>query len=164
MHNVNGFRPNVGMILSHPDGRLFWGHRCDGVGWQFPQGGIDRNESVETAMFRELFEETGLEPAHVQVIGCTQDWIQYELPPSVIRRLSWNRIKGQRQKWFLLRVNNGDADFSLNVTRYPEFDCWQWVSYWYPISAVVNFKQQVYRQVLTELAPLAMTMNQARSD
>lgn len=153
---VNGFRSNVGMVLVHPDGRLFWGRRRDGVGWQFPQGGIDGKEKPEEAMFRELFEETGLKSEHVEILGQTKDWLKYELPGSVARRLGWFRIKGQRQKWFLLRVLNGDDDINLNATRNPEFDHWQWVSYWYPIEAVVHFKQQVYRQVLIQLAPLVM--------
>lgn len=144
------------MVLTNQDRQVFWGRRRDGVGWQFPQGGIDGKEQPKDAMFRELFEETGLKPEHVEVLGQTQGWLEYELPSTVLRRLGWFGIKGQRQKWFVLRVLNGDADVNLNATRLPEFDRWKWVSYWYPISDVVDFKQKVYRQALTQLAPLAM--------
>ena len=33
----------------------------------------------------------------------------------------------------------------------PEFDHWQWVSYWYPLGQVIHFKRGVYRRALQEL-------------
>jgi putative (di)nucleoside polyphosphate hydrolase len=33
----------------------------------------------------------------------------------------------------------------------PEFDDWQWVSFWYPLSQVIEFKREVYRQALKQL-------------
>ena len=41
----------------------------------------------------------------------------------------------------------------LNANQKPEFDHWQWVSYWYPLNQVVAFKREVYRRALKELAP-----------
>lgn len=43
----------------------------------------------------------------------------------------------------------------------PEFDGWRWVSYWYPIRQVVNFKRDVYRRVLTEFSGNVIGNNQA---
>jgi putative (di)nucleoside polyphosphate hydrolase len=31
------------------------------------------------------------------------------------------------------------------------FDDWRWVSYWYPVNQVIEFKRDVYRRALKEL-------------
>jgi len=64
----NGFRPNVGIILSNSDGKVFWGKRIGQRSWQFPQGGINEGESPLEAMYRELHEEIGLTEEHVEVV------------------------------------------------------------------------------------------------
>ena len=37
----DGYRPNVGIVLMHDDGRVFWARRASRDGWQFPQGGMN---------------------------------------------------------------------------------------------------------------------------
>ena len=74
MLDRDGFRPNVGIILLNQKNQVFWGKRIRTHSWQFPQGGIDRGESPEQAMFRELHEEVGLKPDHVRVVARTRDW------------------------------------------------------------------------------------------
>jgi putative (di)nucleoside polyphosphate hydrolase len=46
-----------------------------------------------------------------------------------------------------------DAQVSFDSDCKPEFDQWEWVSYWYPLDQVVSFKKEVYRRALKELAP-----------
>ena len=154
MIDSEGYRPNVGIILCNADGRLFWARRIGQHSWQFPQGGIRRDESPEQAMFRELAEEVGLLPEHVQVIGCTSGWLRYRLPKHLIRRGNPQTCIGQKQVWFLLRMVGGEDRVRLDATEHPEFDHWQWVDYWYPLRAVVPFKRHVYWRALRELAPL----------
>ena len=79
-----GFRPNVGIIVTNQSGQVLWGKRVKGRdSWQFPQGGINADESPEEAMFRELQEEIGLLPEHVTVLGVTNGWLRYRLPSSI---------------------------------------------------------------------------------
>ena len=59
---------------------------------------------------------------------------------------------GQKQKWFLLQLHAPDDAVRLDLHSKPEFDDWHWVSYYYPIKQVVDFKQDVYRRALVELA------------
>jgi putative (di)nucleoside polyphosphate hydrolase len=59
---------------------------------------------------------------------------------------------GQKQKWFLLRMLADDSCVRLDLNDKPEFDYWQWVSYWYPLGQVISFKREVYRRALKELA------------
>ena len=152
-----GYRPNVGIILCNTEGQLFWAKRIGQHSWQFPQGGIRRDESPEQAMFRELAEEVGLLPDHVRIIGNTRGWLRYRLPPRLIRPCSDRpACIGQKQVWFLLRMISGEEAVRLDLSEHPEFDHWQWVDYWYPLRAVVPFKRHVYWRALHELAPLAL--------
>ena len=59
---------------------------------------------------------------------------------------------GQKQKWFLLELLAPEESISLDLSDKPEFDDWEWVSYYYPIGQVVDFKEDVYRRALVELA------------
>ena len=152
MVDADGFRPNVGIVLSNNAGQVLWARRVGGQdAWQFPQGGINDNDSVEDALFRELFEEVGLGADDVEILARTQGWLHYRLPRHM-RRHNTSGFQGQKQKWFLLRMLRSDAAVQVNATAKPEFDAWRWVSYWYPLDQVVAFKRQVYRRALKELA------------
>lgn len=157
MIDPDGFRPNVGIILCNDQQRLFWGRRVGQDAWQFPQGGIKRHESAEDAMFRELEEEVGLRPEHVDVLGVTGGWLRYRLPKRYIRSNSHPVCIGQKQRWFLLQVRCAESDFCLDGHGKPEFDHWRWVKYWQPIREVIYFKRRVYQRALQELAPLVFT-------
>ncbi len=154
MIDENGYRPNVGIILCNRQGRVFWARRTGQDGWQFPQGGIKQSETVEQALFRELHEEIGLDPAHVALIGRTREWLHYDIPKMFLRSGRQTRFRGQKQIWFLLRLVANEMNVRLDVTQDPEFDAWRWVDYWSPLDSIVEFKRHVYEQALTELAPL----------
>jgi len=157
-----GYRPNVGIILCNAEGRLFWARRIGQHSWQFPQGGIRRDESPEQAMFRELAEEVGLRPEHVQMIGSTRGWLRYRLPRRLVRQGCRPPCIGQKQIWFLLRMRCGEDAVRLDLSEHPEFDLWQWVDYWYPLHAVVAFKRHVYWRALHELANFLPTASPLR--
>ena len=152
MLDRDGFRPNVGIILLNQKNQVFWGKRIRTHSWQFPQGGIDRGETPEQAMFRELHEEIGLLPEHVAIIARTRDWLRYEVPDRYIRREARGHYKGQKQIWYLLRLVGGDWNLNLRATNHPEFDAWRWNDYWVPLDVVVEFKRGVYEMALTELS------------
>lgn len=151
-----GFRANVGIVLMRDDGQVFLGGRTGGKGWQFPQGGIRRGESVESALFRELEEEVGLGAADVEVLGSTSDWLRYRLPRQYVRRRSVPLCIGQKQRWFLLRFRGGEERVRFDRTlEPPEFDRWRWAEYWDPVREVIYFKREVYRRALHELGQIA---------
>ncbi|MET4579887.1 RNA pyrophosphohydrolase [Ottowia thiooxydans] len=152
MLDREGFRPNVGIILLNQRNQVFWGKRIRTHSWQFPQGGIDRGESPEQAMFRELHEEVGLQPEHVRIVARTRDWLRYEVPDRFIRRDARGHYKGQKQIWYLLQLTGYDWQLNLRATSHPEFDAWRWNDYWVPLDVVVEFKRGVYEMALTELA------------
>jgi len=153
----DGYRPNIGIILGNERGQLFWARRIGQDAWQFPQGGIRQDETPRDALFRELHEEVGLRPEHVEVTGWTRGWLRYRLPRRYIRRSCRPICIGQKQIWYMLRFVGEESDFDLGRGQRPEFDSWRWVNYWYPVREVIFFKRGVYRQALRELAPLLRT-------
>ena len=153
MIDADGFRSNVGIILANHQGEVLWARRIGQDSWQFPQGGINHEESPEEALYRELGEEIGLGANDVEIISCTRGWLRYRLPRKMVRRHSHPLCVGQKQKWFLLRMLSPDAQVRVDGTDSPEFDGWQWVSYGDPLGQVVSFKREVYRRALRELAP-----------
>jgi putative (di)nucleoside polyphosphate hydrolase len=152
MLDREGFRPNVGIVLLNQKNQVFWGKRIRSHSWQFPQGGIDRGETPEQAMFRELHEEVGLQPEHVRIVARTRDWLRYEVPERYVRRDVRGHYRGQKQIWFLLQLMAHDWNLNLRATSHPEFDAWRWNDYWVPLDVVVEFKRSVYQLALTELA------------
>jgi putative (di)nucleoside polyphosphate hydrolase len=131
---------------------VFWGKRIRTHSWQFPQGGIDRGESPEQAMYRELHEEVGLLPEHVRIVARTRDWLRYEVPDRFIRRDARGHYKGQKQIWYLLQLVEPDWNINLRASSHPEFDAWRWNDFWVPLDVVVEFKRGVYEMALTELS------------
>ncbi len=157
MIDQDGFRQGIGIILVNSNRQLFLAKRIGKDAWQFPQGGMQGDETPEQAMFRELKEEIGLLPEDVKVLATTRRWLRYRLPKRLVRHYSQPLCVGQKQKWFLLRLINNEASFDLAVTESPEFDSWAWVSYWYPLSQVVAFKRRVYNLAMKEFARIVLS-------
>ncbi len=177
----DGYRPNVGIIICNRKGEVFWARRINDDGWQFPQGGVGRNEGLIDAMYRELEEETGLASDQVKIVAHTKQWLTYDLPPRLLRNQrrrsptgtrsgrggknsknsngakdSEKRVsfKGQKQVWFLVELIGDDSMVDLKAgPEQPEFDDWRWVDREHAISNIVDFKRVVYQQAMNELEP-----------
>jgi len=163
MIDADGFRPNVGIVLARPDGRVFWARRAGQDGWQFPQGGMNSDETPLEAMYRELTEETGLRPEHVDVRASTPGWLRYRLPRRLRRRHQKPVCIGQKQVWFLLEFLAEDSAIRLDCTDNPEFDQYRWVDFWYPARNVIAFKRRVYQRALRHFEPVLPALTQTPS-
>ena len=133
MLDLDGYRPNVGMVIFNRKGQVLWARRVRQNSWQFPQGGVKEDESEEQAMYRELYEEMGLREQDVYIVQTSRHHYRYRIPKRMLE--------------------------SFNQGRHPEFDGWRWVSYWYPVRNAVPFKRDVYRKILTEFAPAALGLD-----
>ena len=146
-----GYRLNVGIIVANSDGKLLYCKRKNSDNWQFPQGGIDRNEDPFLAALRELYEEVGIQKDKVKLIKESENWYKYDLPRKYKKNnFLWNDFKGQKQKWFLFKLIE-EVMIDLNNENNPEFDEFDWVDYWKPLDEIVEFKREIYKKVLSEL-------------
>lgn len=150
----DGYRRNVGIILFNHRNEVFWARRCSHDGWQFPQGGVRSNETLEQAMYRELQEEVGLTSGHVKVVARTQRWLRYDLPETYLKRLRFKSkqgFRGQKQIWYLLMLTGDESKVRLDISHKPEFDDWMWKDWAVAIEEIIEFKRHVYRTAFYEL-------------
>ena len=156
MIDQNGFRSNVGIIVTNGNGQLLWAKRSGSQdAWQFPQGGIHQNEAPIDAMYRELKEELGLTISDVTLLAESKLWVTYRLPEHFQRHDESPRCIGQKQKWFLLKLTD-DSRVRLDLSEHPEFDLFKWVNYWVPLKQVIFFKRRVYQKILKEFSALVL--------
>ncbi|WJY22583.1 RNA pyrophosphohydrolase [Fontisubflavum oceani] len=145
------YRPCVGVVLINADGLVFAGQRADmeTPAWQMPQGGVDKGETPKAAAFRELREETGVAADHVTLLGQTADWLPYDLPLEVVPKRWGGKFRGQKQMWYLMRLDAGDEVINLTY-KDVEFSQWRWMTGQDLLNVIVPFKRPIYEAVLTE--------------
>lgn len=147
-----GFRLNIGIIVVNERYQVLWAQRRHQHSWQFPQGGVSDGESLEEAMYRELYEELGLKREDVKILHSTPTLLKYRLPPKLVRYDRHPLCLGQKQKWYLLQLLSDDSAINLSCSEKPEFDNWIWAPFWYPLRYVISFKREVYRKALKYFA------------
>jgi len=158
MTELSDYRPNVGVVLFHPDGRVWLGRRTNTPGphnWQFPQGGVDPGEELEAAARRELAEETGASSA--SYLGRTDGWITYDYPAELLSRRASRGFRGQKQVWFAFRFDGDEAEFDLQAHGEPEFEAWRWAYLAEAPDLIVPFKRPAYEAVARAFAAFAAT-------
>ena len=146
-----GYRPNVAMVVINSTNKVLICRRKNTKTWQFPQGGIDNGEDIKKAMYRELSEEVGLSKDDVSLVGESEGTITYDIPKTIRSKVLGGKFKGQEQKWFLLKLNKDNCEIKLDNEAFPEFDKYEWVSFWQPLNRIVDFKREAYRKALSEL-------------
>ena len=143
-------RKGVGIIVLNSNNYVFVGKRKDNPGdkWQMPQGGVDEGESFVKAMKRELFEETSIK--NIQILKEIEKTFEYELPDNLVGIIWKGKFRGQKQKWFITKFLGEDSEINLK-TRNPEFIDWKWIEPKFLPEVIVNFKKDLYLNLLTEI-------------
>ena len=143
------YRPCVGVMLLNREGQVFVGQRLDTTleAWQMPQGGIDPGEEPLETAIRELGEETGIIPEHIELIAEARGEFRYDIPVEMIGKVWKGRYRGQTQRWFLFRYTGTDNDIHID-TAHPEFRAWRWADPADLPAIIVPFKRTLYAEVL----------------
>ena len=141
------YRKGVGIFLLNKNKQVWVGKRLDVKNdfWQMPQGGIDSGESEKEAMMRELLEEIGTN--NIKIIGTSKEWLSYNIPKELVRKIWKGRYLGQSQKWFACRFVGKENEINLN-TRNPEFTDWKWIKPQLLMKSVIPFKRELYKKIL----------------
>ena len=143
-------RTGVGAIVLNNKNQVFVGKRKDNPidKWQMPQGGVNENENLLSAMKRELYEETSIK--NIKVLKELDQWLTYELPKNLLGIIWKGKFRGQKQKWFITRFVGFDSEINLN-TKNPEFIEWKWLEINELPSVIVDFKKDIYVKLLSEI-------------
>mgnify|MGYP001424218033 CR=1 FL=1 len=143
-------RTGVGIIVLNKQNKIFVGKRKDNPGdkWQMPQGGVDEGEDYITAMKRELLEETSIQ--NIEIIKEIDKIYQYELPENLVGIIWKGKYRGQKQKWFITRFLGEEKEINLN-TKHAEFIDWKWIEPKLLPEVIVNFKKDLYLNLLKEI-------------
>ena len=157
------YRPCAGIVVFNNDGLLFLGNRV-GIenSWQFPQGGIEKNETILEAAKRELFEETGIKSViHVY----TEDMpIRYEFNGKIKSNFRKKGIfnDGQEIYFSLFYFNGSDSEINLKVFE-QEFDKYKWDTFDFAINNIIDFKKDVYLRIAKKFMPIIEQYLEAKS-
>ena len=149
-NNTLPLRTGVGIVVLNSNNKVFVGKRKDNPidKWQMPQGGVDPNEELLTAMKRELFEETSIKS--IKLLKKLDYWLEYELPKNLLGIVWKGKYRGQRQKWYITKFLGQDTEININ-TKNPEFIEWKWLEINELPNVIVDFKKHIYKKLLLEL-------------
>jgi putative (di)nucleoside polyphosphate hydrolase len=143
------YRSGVGIVVVNRNKQIFVGKRIDNHSdaWQMPQGGLDAGEDEDTAMWRELAEETGIKD--IRVVAKSTGYFYYNLPYKLQKKFWGGKFLGQKQRWYLVEFLGEDKIIDV-ATEEPEFSEWKWISEKEILNAIVSFKRSLYSDVLNE--------------
>ena len=143
-------RTGEGIVVLNSKNEVFVAKRKDNPidKWQMPQGGVDSGEDLQSAMYRELLEETSI--SSIKIVRELDYWLEYLLPDNLIGIIWKGKYRGQKQKWFIVRFLGKDNEININTTN-PEFIEWKWLKVKDLENVVVSFKKRVYEKIQLEL-------------
>ena len=143
-------RDGVGAIILNKENKIFVGKRKDNPidKWQMPQGGLNQGEDYLSAMKRELYEETSIKS--IKVIKEIDGYFEYTLPKTLVGIIWKGKYRGQKQKWFIAKFFGNEEEINLK-TKHPEFIEWKWISPNRLPDVIVDFKKNLYLELLEEI-------------
>ena len=143
-------RIGVGIIVLNSKNKVFVGKRKDNPGdkWQMPQGGVNEGEDFLIAMRRELLEETSIKS--IKILKEIENTYEYELPKKLIGIIWKGKYRGQKQKWFITKFLGNDDEININTAQ-AEFIEWKWIDVKMLPDVVVDFKRNLYLDLIKEI-------------
>ena len=116
--------------------------------WQWPQGGVDKGETLEHALLREVQEETGL--TQYKILHAMPDPIRYDFNEK--NRRKFKAFLGQEQYYFILSIDPRDPGLKkLPKVSNSEFTELRWKSPKTVVETAPPFKLEAYKTARNEL-------------
>ncbi len=153
------YRPNAGIVVFNKQGKVLLCKRKGSANsWQFPQGGIDKNETPSEAAIRELKEETSL--TGLDLVKTLDYGVRYDFPPEIATKLNYGgkHYAGQEMYWSLFYFDGDDTEINLNTDE-PEFDAFRWTTLNEAYKLIINFKKESYLVVIKEFSDIVKNYN-----
>lgn len=143
---------NVAAILQDSNGCILVCERLDTKGaWQFPQGGVDKGETLEEALKRELREEISLKPSAYRIRGSHGPY-KYFYPGGRSKK----GFEGKEQHYFLLDFVGTPSQVDIE-TDHPEFRDMRWIKpEEFQIAWLPEMKRAVYSQVFRDFFGISL--------
>ncbi|MDK3160227.1 RNA pyrophosphohydrolase [Kamptonema cortianum] len=150
----DGFRHNVAAVIRNRQGQILIAARVDYPdSWQFPQGGVDKGESEEEAVLREVMEETGITSA--RILAKSRELHSY----AFTGKSPFKKSLGQRQRYFLIDFHGTDDEITLNNGKHREFCAWKWIEPEnLPLHSVYKPRQSIYKAVMEEFFGIVISL------
>jgi putative (di)nucleoside polyphosphate hydrolase len=146
------YRANVAAILRNVEGQILICERIKDLGaWQFPQGSVDKNESHEEALCRELQEEIGVSPQAYRIV-LKKGPYRYGFSGGRNKK----GFHGKEQHYFLCDFRNSDTRIDV-AQPHAEFRDYRWIfPNEFDIAWLPQMKREVYRAVMLDFFDVRM--------
>ncbi|MFH1631502.1 MAG: NUDIX domain-containing protein [bacterium] len=139
-----GFRPQVVGCFVHDKKALFV-YKAEHELWQFPQGGINNQETLDSAFRREMAEELGktfVDKAEGDISVFEKDLVEFPIKTQGTRDLQTDDGKEVFMKgklYFFAVADAGTDDLNVDDT---EFDDFRWLNY----QEALNLAEGIYQR------------------
>jgi putative (di)nucleoside polyphosphate hydrolase len=139
------FRAGAGAVILNEAGYVLALERSGVAGaWQFPQGGLKKEEEPLPGALREIEEETGITAADLVLLDRYPEPLAYELPTEL---RSAKTGRGQTHYWFVFRHHGAPVTLPLSG----EFQSSSWMPFEQLLGRVVEFRKPVYGRLYSWL-------------
>ncbi len=149
------YRLCAGAIVFNKNKQVLLGSRIDSPNtcWQFPQGGIEANETTIEAAKRELFEEMNLN--NVKLIYPGSNSYYYDFSLEIKNKFKEKNLNtdGQCITFSLFFYNGNNTDISVNTAN-PEFKEYIWGDFNNAIDTSIEFKKDIYIKIKEKFLPI----------
>lgn len=115
------YRNNVLWIIFNKKWKiLIWKYNTSKPNWTFPKWWIENNESFESAIFREIYEELWINSYNLEIIyyyedefikNFTQDEIEWKI------KNKWEYFVWKKEKIILIKYKWDETDMNLNISN-----------------------------------------------